>query len=152
MADPEPPQPVPFPIKIVNEAPPPPSDDIVIDPPPAATRSDYFYNAWDKFLAIEPKRAKKLSTPAKKVEEEKTAVAENNGDGLKVEQNAAHSWERAAAECRAKVAAIEEECLRLNQKYRDALFDLEASPYCLQGLSGRYPKVRFTLEESPNEL
>lgn len=146
MADPDPPQPMPFPIKIVNDSPPPPSED---DGGPAgdsgssSNRTDYFYGAWDKFLALEPKRAKRISTPARKIEEEKKEVADTPGDGKQVEENASLSWEQAAAECRAKVAAIVDECKRLNQKYRDALFDLEASPYCLQGLTGRYPKVRM---------
>lgn len=146
MADPEPPpQPIPFPIRIVNDPPSPPSEDggaVVIESgPPSGNRSDHFYAAWDKFLAIEPKRAKRMSTSARKIEEEKKSIEESPGDGLNVEENASLSYEQAAAECRAKVAAIEEECKRLNQKYRDALFDLEASPYCLQGLTGRYPKV-----------
>lgn len=72
-----------------------------------------------------------------KVEVEQTA----SGEGLHFRENAATSWEQAASECRAKVAAIIEECKRLNQKYRDPLFDLEASPYCLQSLSGRFPKA-----------
>ena len=144
MADPEPPQPVPFPIKIVGEPPPPPSDDgpMVSDPPPGK-RSDVFYEAWEKFLAIEPKRPKATSTMAQKVEEEKESVEKSPGDGLQVKENAASSWEQAAAECKAKVAAIVEECKRLNQKYRDAIFDLEMNPYCLQSLSGRYPKVWY---------
>ena len=143
MADPDPPQPVPFPIRIVQDPPPPPSDDgrqIVIEQPPGR-RSDYFYDAWDKFLAIEPKRAKSISSVARKVEEEKQTVGNTPGDGLQVEENAASSWEHAVRECKAKVAAIVEECKRLNQKYRDAIFDLESNPYCLQSLNGRYPKV-----------
>ena len=115
---------------------------------PSSNRSDYFYSAWDKFLALEPKRAKRISTPARKIAEEKKEVSETPGDGKKVEENASLSWEHAAAECKAKVAAIVDECKRLNQKYRDALFDLEASPYCLQGLTGRYPKVRDLLVRS----
>ena len=145
MADPDPPQPIPFPIRIVNDPPSPPSEDgerIVIDSGPSGNRTDYFYAAWDKFLALEPKRAKRTSRSARRVDEEKKEIAETPGDGKKVEENAALSWEQAAVECKAKVAAIIDECKRLNQKYRDALFDLEASPYCLQGLTGRYPKVR----------
>ena len=143
MADPEPPQPVPFPIKIVQDPLPPRSDDgreIMLEPPPGK-RSDYFYDAWDKFLAIEPKRAKFISTMARKVEEEKQNVENSPGDGLQIEENASSSWEQAVAECKAKVAAIVEECKRLNQKYRDAIFDLESNPYCLQSLNGRCPKV-----------
>ena len=147
MADPDPPQPqpIPFPIKIVNDPPSPRSEDgdrVVVESGPPNNRTDYFYSAWDKFLALEPKRAKKISTPARKLEEEKKAIEKSPGDGKKVEENAASSWESAAAECRAKVAAIVDECKRLNQKYRDALFDLEASPFCLQNLAGRFPKVR----------
>ena len=142
MADPEPPQPVPFPIRIVNDSGPPPSDDgPMVSDGPSGKRSDYFYEAWDKFLAIEPKRAKTVSRMPRKTEEEKVAVERSPGDGLQVKENAASSWEHAVAECKAKVAAIVEECKRLNQKYRDAIFDLESNPYCLQNLNGRYPKV-----------
>ena len=90
---------------------------------------------------VEPKRAISTSTAARKIEEEKQIVESSSSDGLQIKQNAAMSWERAADECRAKVAAIVKECQRLNQKYRDAIFDLETNPYCLQGLSGRYPKA-----------
>ena len=145
MADPELPQPVPFPIRIVADPPSPPSDDgpQIISEQAQGKRTDYFYDAWEKFLALESKRAKFTSTLAKKVEEEKESVEKSLGDGLQIEENASTSWEQAAAECRAKVAAIVEECKRLNQKYRDAIFDLEANPYCLQSLNGRYPKVSY---------
>jgi hypothetical protein len=146
MADPEPPQPIPFPIKIVNDSPPPPDDLIINDgvpPPPNSKKTDYFYASWDKFLALEPKRSKSLSTPARKVAEEQEEVEKSEGaEGLQIEENAATSWEQAAEECKAKVAAIVEECKRLNQKYRDAIFDLESNGGCLQALHGRYPKVR----------
>ena len=103
---------------------------------PTGKRSDVFYKAWDKFLAIEPKRAKSISTPARKVEEARKAVDRSPGDGLQVQENAATSWQQAATDCKAKVAAIVEECTRLNQKYRDAVFNLETNPYCLQSLDG----------------
>lgn len=68
-------------------------------------------------------------------------MQKTTGDGLQIEENAAKSWEQAAVECKAKVAAIEEECLRLNQKYTDAMFNLEENSYCLQSLGGRFPKA-----------
>ena len=143
MADPEPTQPVPFPIRIIKDDPPPRSNDT---PPnraelPTSKRSDYFYKAWDKFLAIEPRRARSISTTAKKVEEERKEVKNSPGDGLQVEENAFTSWEHAAAECKAKVAAIVEECHRLNQKYRDQIFNLETNHHCLQNLEDRCPRV-----------
>ena len=145
MADPEPPQPTPFPIRIVQDPPPAvDEDDIVVDSGPSTKgkkRTDYFYPAWQKFLAIEPARAKSTSVIVKKTVEEQRAVAGAGGEGLQVEENASTSWEQAAKECRLKVAAIVEECLRLNQKYRDAVFDLEANEYCLKSLEGSYPKV-----------
>jgi len=137
MADPEPPKPVPIPIRIVSDpAPSSDSDDDTTPEVPTGKRSDAFYKAWDKFLAIEPKRAKSISKTARKVEEVRKAVDKSPGDGLQVQGNAATSWEQAATDCKAKVAAIVEECTRLNQKYRDASFNLETSPYCLQSLNG----------------
>lgn len=96
------------------------------------------YDAWDKFLCQLPNRK---SSIAKKIDEEKETVENTPGDGLQVEENAFTSWEQAANECKAKVAAIVEECNRLNQKYRDAMFDLDADGYCLRSLDGRDPKV-----------
>jgi hypothetical protein len=142
MADPEPPQPTPFPIKIVADPPRSIVEGELEELPSGGDgkkRSDYFYPAWDKFLAIEPGRAKTTSAILKATAKEQDAVAGNAG--LKIEENAAKSWEHAAAECKAKVAAIVEECERLNQKYRDAIFDLETNDYCLRELGGKYPKV-----------
>jgi hypothetical protein len=148
MADPDPVQPTPIPIRIVTETSTP--ANVVVDDSdvPSKPRSDDFYPSWDKFLALEPKRGKKLSRPAQKVSEEQEAVVNSPGaEGVRVEnENAATSWEQAAEECRAKVRAIVEECRRLNQKYRDAVFDLEADGGCLQALHGRYPKVGGVLE------
>lgn len=140
MANPEPPQPTPFPIKIVQD--PPARDEVDDDPAPGADgkkRNDCFYPAWQKFLAIEPARAKTTSGILKKTVEERNAVA--GTEGLQIEENASTSWEQAAGECRAKVTAIVEECQRLNQKYRDAIFDLETNDYCLKSLTGSYPGV-----------
>lgn len=52
----------------------------------------------------------------------------------------AQSYEEAAATCRAKVAKIVKECRRINKKYRDPHFDIEADLRfhvrdCLQSLS-----------------
>ena len=147
MADPEPPQPTPFPIRIVQDTQGGPSED---DGPsgsqqPQGKRSDYFYDAWSKFLAIEPKRTKAINRPTKKAEEQKESIENSPGDGLQFRENAWTSWEQAAAECKAKVAAIVEECYRLNQKYRDQIFNLEAGPDCMQSLTGRFPKVSSIL-------
>jgi hypothetical protein len=59
--------------------------------------------------------------------------------------NALASYEQAVESCRSKVAKIVKECRRLNQKYRDPHFDIEADfkrsqalpdtpPDCLTGL------------------
>ena len=151
MADPDPdtPQPTPFPIRIVSDAPPPPGSEISDDDIPtgrnSSKRTDAFYASWDKFLALEPARGQRLSKPARAVAEERVEV--DGGEGKAVQENAAKSYEEAAEGCRRKVAAIVEECGRLNQKYRDAVFDLEAGPWCLQSLHGRYPKVCVGSEE-----
>lgn len=138
-ADPEPaPGPAPFPIKIVSDEPATPDNSILDnDPLPGIKRNDEFYAAWEKFLAVEPKRAKKLSRAARDTAAERKAVEKSAGDGLAIKENAARSWEEAAAQCKAKVDAIVAECERLNEKYRDRDFDLEGGPNCLQSLNGR---------------
>lgn len=151
--DPPPPQPVPFPVRIIRDPrPPPPPVDILDLPPPGRNgrRTDYFYQAWDRFLAVQPKRAKRISRAARKVAEEKAEVAAGpSAEGLKVEENAATSWEQATAECRAKVAAIVEECKRLNQKYRDACFNPESNQYCFQSLGGGFPGAVDNVDAPP---
>lgn len=135
-----PPGPTPFPIKIVTEDPvasDSSAQDIISNSIPSGKRNDEFYAAWEKFLAVEPKRAKKLSRTARETEAEKKAVAKSPEGGLTVKENAARSWEEAAANCKAKVDAIVAECERLNEKYRDRDFDLEGGPNCLQSLNGR---------------
>jgi hypothetical protein len=158
MSDPSSPGPTPIPIRIVRDDPdplPPPPDDLDLGLPdlntPAKHRTDNFYPAWDKFLAIEPKRAKKIDPTARKLEAEKKTVEDSSpqGEGLKIEENASKSLEQASAECRAKVAAIVAECKRLNQKYRDAIFDLETNPFCLQSLHGRVPKAVDKIDAPP---
>lgn len=139
-ADPEPaPGPAPFPIKIVTDEPAAPDTSVLLDnvPSPSIKRNDEFYAPWEKFLAVEPKRAKKLSRVARETAAEKKAVEKSAGDGLAIRENAARSWEEAAAQCQAKVDAIVAECERLNEKYRDRDFDLEGGPNCLQSLTGR---------------
>ncbi|CAK4034443.1 Calpain-type cysteine protease DEK1 [Lecanosticta acicola] len=151
-ADPEPPpEPIPFPIKIVAEPVPSPAPAAASDLPAssAAKPVDGFYRAWEKFLAVEPERAKATCRAARKVEQEREQVGRTPGDGLQIEENAARSWQQAAEECRAKVKAIVDECQRLNQKYRDAIFDLEANEYCLQALGGRYPKAVDNIDAPP---
>ena len=88
-------------------------------------------------MAVEPKRAKKLSRSARATVAERKAVKKSPEGGLTVKENAARSWEEAAAQCKAKVNAIVAECERLNEKYRDRDFDLEGGPNCLQSLNGR---------------
>lgn len=153
MAEPEPPQPLPFPVRIIRDPrPPPPPTDLINLPPVDAntTKTDYFYQAWDRFLSVQPKRAKRVSRAARKIEQENFEIAPGPvTEGLKVEENAATSWEQATAECRAKVAAIIDECKRLNQKYRDAMFNPEASPYCFKSLTGSYPDAVEDVDAPP---
>ncbi|KAK0268800.1 hypothetical protein LTR35_015222 [Friedmanniomyces endolithicus] len=141
MADPAQPTPYPvIPIRIVPE----PAQDASATPDTASGKrdaDDTFYDAWDNFLAIQPKRAKTASRMARMVEAEKQAVDETPGDGLQVRERAAKSWQEAAEECKGKVKAIVEECKRLNRKYVDYQFDLEAGPYPLQDLGGVYPQA-----------
>ncbi|KAK4497741.1 hypothetical protein PRZ48_010394 [Zasmidium cellare] len=139
-ADPDPsPGPTPFPIKIVADEPAAPDTSLLDGVPlPGVKRNDEFYKPWEKFLAVEPKRAKKLSRSARATVAERKAVEKSPEGGLTVKENAARSWEEAAAQCKAKVNAIVAECERLNEKYRDRDFDLEGGPNCLQSLNGRY--------------
>lgn len=56
-------------------------------------------------------------------------------------QGTAKSYDQAAAECRATVEKIAKECRRVNLKYRDQHFDIEADLKrnqrdCLDGLAG----------------
>lgn len=111
-----------------------------------AQNSDYFYDSWDRFLCRLPARTSCL---AQKIDAEKLAVDASPGDGLQRQENAFTSWEAAASECRAKVAAIVEECKRLNQKYRDTLFDVGRDGYCLRSLDGRDPKSTDCIDLPP---
>ena|SRR2546430_13074255 len=62
-------------------------------------------------------------------------AAENNPKGKITGKSATANYESAAAKCREKVAKIAKECKRVNQKYRDAHFDLEDRKICLMGLT-----------------
>lgn len=136
--EPEPaPAPAPIPIRIVTDEPATDSSRDDVGSLMSGKRNDQFYAAWEKFLAVEPKRAKKLSRIARETEAEKKAVEQSSEGGLTIKENAARSWKEAAATCRAKVDAIVKECERLNEKYRDRDFDLEGGPNCLQSLNGR---------------
>lgn len=121
-----------------------------ISPAPETSNSrknDNFYPAWDSFLATSPNRATKTSAKALKTAQIQAATASDPlAPGLNVHEPVSTSYDQAASQCRAKVAAIVEECKRLNQKYRDPLFDIESSDdNTLQSLDGRVPGV---MEES----
>nr|POE47995.1 calpain-type cysteine protease adl1 [Quercus suber] len=146
--DPPPPSPTPFPIRIINDA-PPMIDRSVLTELPAGSRHDAFYTAWDKFLALESKRAKSASSIVRKIEAEKCEVDATPQGGRYVRENAARSLQEATKECRAKVNAIVKECKRLNQKYRDAVFNLEEGPYCLMSLSGHCPEALDSMGSPP---
>lgn len=141
MTEPEP-EPLPIAVRLVKDTAP--------KAPSAPAKTDYFYPTWDRFLSVQPKRAKRTSRASRKLEATKAAIAADPGaDGLRVAENAATSWEQAAAECRAKVAAIVEECTRLNQKYRDALFNPEESAYCFTNLAGEFCSAVDEIDAPP---
>ncbi|KAK5696884.1 hypothetical protein LTR17_024203 [Elasticomyces elasticus] len=142
MADPPTPQPSRITIKIVQE-PAPVANIMPLSDTPSEKRSprDGFYDAWDKFLEVQPKRAKTSSREARMIEFEKQSISKTPGDGLRVRESAATSYNEASEECKAKVEAIVEECKRLNRKYVDYEFNLEAGPYALQNLYGDYPRA-----------
>jgi len=89
----------------------------------AGPKNDHFYRAWDSFLAHTPKRSSRTSELAIKANEVRKA-AEEDGEGLNTHESVSLSYEGAVQRCKAKVEAIRQECHRLNQKYRDQLFDV----------------------------
>ncbi|KAK3634562.1 hypothetical protein LTR56_011006 [Elasticomyces elasticus] len=107
-------------------------------PPEKRNPRDGFYDAWDKFLEVQPKRAKTLSREARMIESEKQLISKTTGDGLQVRESAVKSYIEASEECKAKVKAIVEECKRLNRKYVDYECSLGAGAYALQNLYGAY--------------
>lgn len=129
MAGSDPPQPIPFPVRIVQDTAGKAKDGSSSN----ETRTDYFYAAWDKFLALEPQR-----------------TAGPVGEGSAIEKKAPTTWEQAANECRNRVAAIVQECQRLNQKYSDVAFDLEDDDDCLRSLGGLLPRVSWCCIGSPD--
>jgi len=92
----------------------------------AGPKNDHFYKAWDSFLAQRPQRANTTSELAIKANEVRKA-AEKDGDGLNIHEPVLVSYDEAVERCKAKVEAIRQECHRLNQKYRDQLFDMDDS-------------------------
>lgn len=52
-------------------------------------------------------------------------ASEKEPKGEVESENAVHSYEEAAKDCKAKVEKIVKECKRINQKYRDQHFDIE---------------------------
>ncbi|KAK4944745.1 hypothetical protein LTR10_015915 [Elasticomyces elasticus] len=142
LADPPTPQPSRVTIRIIQE-PAPVANIMPLSDTPSEKRSprDGFYDAWDKFLEVQPKRAKTSSREARMIELEKQSISRTPGDGLRVRESAAKSYIEASEECKAKVEAIIEECKRLNRKYVDYEFNLEAGPYALQNLYSDYPRA-----------
>ncbi|KAK3073270.1 hypothetical protein LTR53_005320 [Teratosphaeriaceae sp. CCFEE 6253] len=148
MADPEP-QPTPSPTEPATDS-PPSSDGAGFAELKPEKRSDFVYAAWDKFLFSEPKRAKTASHLAAQIEARKQTTSETPGDGLRRPENAAKQYDEAVVECKAKVAAIVAESVRLNRKYVDFQFDLEANDYCLRNLNGDYPGAVASTEPPPS--
>lgn len=103
-------------------------------------KDDYFYPAWESFLSGQSNCSTRSSHHVRELEAEKEKITQEQPDGLRIEENAASSWEQAATACTAKVTAIAQECRRLNQKYRDAIFDLEENEFCLKNLAGDLPE------------
>ncbi|KAI1336482.1 cysteine proteinase [Xylariaceae sp. FL0016] len=77
-------------------------------------------NFWNKFTTKAPGKATTVIPHNEYVE--KAARRTNKAVGTTTQA----SYEEAAAVCRAKVEKIVKECRRVNQKYRDPHFDLEA--------------------------
>lgn len=141
-------QPIPFPVRLIHDFPLEPAK-VHKTKQPTEERSDHFYPAWDKFVTGQPTRSKVATKPGKELQQEKDLVEKKLPQGLRIRENAALSWQEAADACKKKVAAIGEECQRLNQKYRDALFDLECNDYCLRDLAGDAPDAVEDLGPPP---
>ncbi|KAF2837664.1 cysteine proteinase [Patellaria atrata CBS 101060] len=78
-------------------------------------------------------------------------AAANASKGVIPGQNAVASYEEAAAACRTKVEKIVKECRRINQKYRDPHFDIEAD-FKRWMQMGAPPDCLTTLDETRNSL
>ncbi|KAL9607557.1 MAG: hypothetical protein Q9167_007539 [Letrouitia subvulpina] len=92
---------------------------------------------WDKFTTKFPGKVHTI-LPANVYAKTKAAKAPQ---GVVHGQGAVKSYDQAAAECRAAVEKIAKECRRVNLKYRDQHFDIEADLKqnkrdCLDGLAG----------------
>jgi hypothetical protein len=95
-------------------------------PPPRKVKKQHPQKSieefWDKFTTKHPG---KIFTVLPDNLYAKRAAA-HAPKGTDPGQNAIASYEHAAAVCRAKVAKISKDCRRINQKYRDPHFDIEA--------------------------
>ena len=90
-------------------------------------------------MARTPNRAASTSSLARRVEQTQKS-ATHDGRGLNTRATSSRSYEEACSICKAKVAAIVDECQRLNQRYRDNLFDVEGwSTDTLSSLNGEFP-------------
>ena len=97
---------------------------------------------------IIPKKSHAGKTVSRAAKE--SAAAPDPGRGIVIP--AETSYEAARALCVAKVAKIVKECRRINQKYRDAHFDLELDlkkhrRFCLESLDNRIRRREIIVEE-----
>ncbi|KAF2741854.1 cysteine proteinase [Sporormia fimetaria CBS 119925] len=106
------------PPSMIQERPPPPPRPRVKKQPPQQSIDDF----WAKFTTKHPG---KIFTILPDNLYAKRAAA-HAPKGSIPGRNAVQSYEEAADACRKKVEKIVKECRRLNQKYRDPHFDIEA--------------------------
>ncbi|KAK5115558.1 hypothetical protein LTR62_001217 [Meristemomyces frigidus] len=130
----------------IAQSKPAPNGNVAVN---ASSKNDFFYDAWDRFLAPEPTPAEKTSTIPRKIEEDQRDIQQVSGEGLHVEENAATSWKQAVDVCQARVDAIVKECSPLNRKYVDHSFDLENHHICLKKLNGRCPNFMGDTDALP---
>jgi len=103
---------------------------------------------WDKFNTKHPGKAFTIlpnNLYAKR-------AAANAPKGVIPGQNAVQSYEGAAAACKVKVRKIVKECKRINQKYRDPHFDIEADFKRSQWNPEVPPDCLTSLDEDKTEL
>lgn len=112
--------------------------------PPQAVVDDF----WAKFTTKTPGKAMTAMPQTHQlVDRVARDKAQDAGAGPATQTTSA-SYDEAAAMCRAKVAKIVEQCRRVNKKYRDPHFDIEANlklgrRNCLQSLANaRAPEAK----------
>jgi hypothetical protein len=96
---------------------------------------DAINNFWESLITKKPAKVTKIFPSSLYAQ----LLPPKRKPGISTGKNAAESYEAAAAECRARVKRIVQECHRTNERFTDPEFDIEvASQNCLRGLQSWY--------------